>query len=58
MPLELTLEGTFEGLVAFLRLAEEGQPAIAFTKITVDAISSESKLNAAVSGKIYYRLEQ
>jgi Tfp pilus assembly protein PilO len=60
MPFELTLEGTFEGILAFLRQAEDGHPAIAFTRIAADTVGASEvavrpELRVVISGKTYFR---
>lgn len=60
MPFELTLQGSFAGVLGFLRRAEEGSPAVEFTSIRIevsrsDTASPSPQLNAVVSGKTYYR---
>lgn len=60
MPFELTLQGSFESILAFLRQAEEGSPAVVFTGMRADALKSDTlhsppELNAVISGKTYFR---
>lgn len=62
MPFELTLQGSFDSILAFLRQAEEGHPAVAFTGIKADVLEtandlSSPKLDVVVSGKTYFRTE-
>jgi Tfp pilus assembly protein PilO len=60
MPFEITLEGTFEGILAFLRQAENGHPAIAFTRIAANRkgaaeVAVQPELSVVISGKTYFR---
>lgn len=60
MPFELALEGTFEGILAFMRQAEDGHPAIVFTGIAANVVGTaevavQPELSVVISGKTYFR---
>ena len=63
MPFEMSLDGSFTNLVAFCRLMEESEPAIALDSIRVVATDgglreADAVLSVVVSGKTFYRTDE